>query len=84
MSDAAGEHAAAAAGLEEPAVPEAHADLEEPGASNASGEPAAATDIAFKPAEPEVVEAPGEDVPDAPAVFLEPKSADGEGRPAGG
>ncbi|WP_396454919.1 hypothetical protein [Actinomadura sp.] len=46
-------------------------------------EPMAATDIAFQPAEPEVAEAPDEDVPQAPAVFLEPKQADEEQPPPG-
>ncbi|CNG75301.1 TPR repeat-containing protein [Mycobacterium tuberculosis] len=81
-------------GPELPEDAEARADRGEPRASEseapgagseagASGEPGAATDIAFKPAEPEVLEAPDENAPDAPAVFLEPRSADGEERPAG-
>ncbi|WP_245667001.1 hypothetical protein [Actinomadura latina] len=46
-------------------------------------EAGAATDIAFKPAEPEVREASDEDVPEAQVLFLEPKPADGEEPPPG-
>jgi tetratricopeptide (TPR) repeat protein len=55
-----------------------------PAGDEVSAEPAAATDIAFMPAEPEVLEASEEDAPQAPAVFLEPKPADGEERPPAG
>ncbi|WP_309236981.1 hypothetical protein [Actinomadura sp. BRA 177] len=44
---------------------------------------AAATDIAFRAAEPEVREVSDEDVPEAPVVFLEPKAEGEERRPAG-
>ncbi|GAA2313388.1 hypothetical protein GCM10010402_86430 [Actinomadura luteofluorescens] len=43
---------------------------------------ASATDIAFRPAEPEVLDAPDEGAPEAPAVFLEPKQSDEERPPA--
>lgn len=56
------------------------AQAEDEGDSGAASEPAAATDIAFQPAEPEVVEAREGDAPNAPAVFLEPE-ATGEERP---
>jgi tetratricopeptide (TPR) repeat protein len=72
-----------AEGVVEDEAPEAPAEPEMP---------AVATDITFKPAEPEVLEARDEDVPQAPAVFLEPKpadepageAADGEERPPAG
>ncbi|NDU71013.1 hypothetical protein GWI34_00015 [Actinomadura sp. DSM 109109] len=41
-----------------------------------------ATDIAFRPAEPEVADVPEEGAPEAPAVFLEPKQTGGERPPA--
>ncbi|MBT2211646.1 hypothetical protein GNZ18_14750 [Actinomadura sp. NEAU-AAG5] len=41
----------------------------------------AATAIEFKPADPEILDVPAEDVPEAPAVFLEPDHADDEERP---
>lgn len=64
---------------------EAPAEPAEPEAPEVPAEPAAATDIAFKPAEPEVPKASDEDAPEAPAVFLEPKPADGgEERPPAG
>jgi hypothetical protein len=44
---------------------------------------AAATDIAFRAAEPEVREEMDEEAPEAPVVFLEPKAADEERPPAG-
>ncbi|GGT91833.1 hypothetical protein GCM10010208_13570 [Actinomadura livida] len=47
----------------------------------AAAEGAPATGIEFKAADPEVPETPEEDVPDVPAVFLEPKPADGEQPP---
>ncbi|GAA0228033.1 hypothetical protein GCM10009527_025580 [Actinomadura nitritigenes] len=37
-----------------------------------------ATDIQFKPADPEILEPAREEVPEAPAVFLEPKTAEPE------
>lgn len=37
-----------------------------------------ATDIQFKPADPEILEPAPEEVPEAPAVFLEPKTAEPE------
>ncbi|MEU4828453.1 hypothetical protein AB0H37_41945 [Actinomadura sp. NPDC023710] len=52
---------------------EESAEAEEPDAVEAS-----ATDIAFRPAEPEVLDAPDEGAPGVPAVFLEPKQADEE------
>ncbi|MFA1551220.1 hypothetical protein [Actinomadura chokoriensis] len=52
-------------------------------APEVASEPPAATDIAFQPAEPEVREAPEEDAPEAPAVFLEPRRADEEQPPQG-
>ncbi|WP_433472090.1 hypothetical protein ACQPZP_24690 [Spirillospora sp. CA-142024] len=44
---------------------------------------AAATDIEFKPAEPEVLDTPEDDAPKAPVVFLEPKPTDEEQPPPG-
>ncbi|MCQ0013453.1 hypothetical protein [Actinomadura madurae] len=60
---------------------EAQADAEQAGGDQGA-EPGevSATDIAFKPAEPEVQDAPDEDAPEAAAVFLEPKPA-GEEQP---
>ncbi|WP_245592477.1 hypothetical protein [Actinomadura rifamycini] len=48
----------------------------------AAAEPAAPTDIEFKPATPEESAVPDEDVPQAPAVFLEPEQPRHE-EPAG-
>ncbi|SPT58219.1 Putative Zn-dependent protease, contains TPR repeats [Actinomadura madurae] len=62
------------------------AGAEQAGAEQAGGDHGAepgevsATDIAFKPAEPEVQDALDEDAPEAAAVFLEPKPA-GEEQP---
>lgn len=42
-----------------------------------------ATDIEFKPAEPEVRDVPEEEAPEAAAVFLEPRQADEERPPPG-
>ena len=53
------------------------------GTRGGAGEPAAATDIAFKAAEPETLETPDEDAPEAPMLFLEPKPADEERPPHG-
>ncbi|WP_433225779.1 hypothetical protein [Actinomadura formosensis] len=50
---------------------------DEEGAEEAEGTEPAATDIAFQPPEPEIQDVPEEDVPEAPAVFLEPKPVDG-------
>ncbi|WP_433461647.1 hypothetical protein [Spirillospora sp. CA-128828] len=44
---------------------------------------AAPTDIEFKPAEPEVLDTPEDDAPQAPVVFLEPKPTDEEQPPPG-
>ncbi len=49
---------------------------DEEGAEEAEGTEPAATDIAFQPPEPEIQDVPEEDVPEAPAVFLEPKPVD--------
>ncbi|WP_254715352.1 hypothetical protein [Actinomadura sp. NAK00032] len=66
---------------------EAADDVEEAadaGDSAAEAEPAAATDIAFQPPEPEVLEAPEGDAPQAPALFLEPETKAGDGPEAPG
>ncbi|MEV4004037.1 hypothetical protein [Actinomadura sp. NPDC049753] len=63
---------AAEAPVEEPA------EAEEPGPAEAEPAEASATDIAFRPAEPEAPDAPDEGAPQAPAVFLEPKQVDEE------
>ncbi|WP_433154013.1 hypothetical protein ACQPZ8_22025 [Actinomadura nitritigenes] len=57
-------------------VAEEPEEPEEPAA--AVPEIVTATDIQFKPADPEILEPAPEEVPEAPAVFLEPKTAEPE------
>ncbi|WP_242911205.1 tetratricopeptide repeat protein [Actinomadura terrae] len=70
---------------EAPDTPDTAAEASEPAeAAKPEGEieVVAATAIEFKPADPEILDVPGEeDVPEAPAVFLEPDHADDAERP---
>ncbi|MBD2898911.1 hypothetical protein amrb99_78880 [Actinomadura sp. RB99] len=73
--DAAADGGEAVAAPAEP-VAEEPEEPEEPAA--AVPEIVTATDIQFKPADPEILEPAPEELPEAPAVFLEPKTAEPE------
>lgn len=78
------EKAEAAESTAEEAVPEAEDAAEEAGDAAVEEEPedagvpeiVTATDIQFKPADPEILEPAPDEVPEAPAVFLEPKTVE--------